>query len=853
MNVGIGNDIRIRWHFIGHDGKDIDFSVCSKVDVTIRHSRYCEVVHIPVSINILNGVMAFEIPRERLMYPGIYNAEMHSSWPSDYYADGERIVRETYKGAFSLSQSGSTCADIELTSIVCIGEHSESQQVTILKAQWGSIIGDINNQEDLIKLLKNNNVSKPQWGDIGGDINNQSDLIDLIKSLIPNEDVFTITATSNNPELGTVTPKKASVRKGKSATFNAVALEGNYIGEWTYTQGVVFTGAGKNTGTAIAENVSEDLAVQCNFYPIPDFGISPTEVHFSTSGTKTTGEVKVSSIRAWSIQGGVETGSNNAVKLPWVDDTEDGIVIGCFNPMSGTQTITLVSAENKGEERVKVITFIEAETNATATLKLTQQEAIVYSVTGTVEPLEAGSLVIKKSTRPGGVEDGRFPAGWLGFYVVFVLNDGYSIKETDGIFDVHNGTETLLSNGTAYTSIDIINRNYTLKAKATAGSTKVKLTTGKAGAGSGEITSIEPSSSDGFYDKGTSVVLTANNGNGSNDFFDHWVVDGESKSSKVVTVVMNKNILATAHFRYEEPSEVQYSLTVVPSEGGTVSGSGSFEAQSTATAQATPSENYNFNGWTGDVTGMSNPVSVYMDRDKRITANFTKELYYINVSATPEAGGSAGVSQYAELGKRVSCYANLTSGWAVEYWEVDGVNTGSTETHYDLTVTKDSTVVAHLKQLAIKQYLIDAGVSENMGEVSGGGTFNEGETCTLTLTIFPEISGAGHKYILDHWRTPGGKADSVPPFVVNANGSYVAVLEPAANIQTGVVPFGSGTVTGKGTYKLNTSVTLTPTAAAGYTFDHWESTNGEHITYALFTFDVLHHATWLAHFRENRT
>lgn len=852
MNVGIGNDIRIRWRFVGHNGEEIDFSGSDSVLVAVRHSRYLDMICIPASLNIVNGVIAFEIPKGGIRYPGIYNLEMSSTWASDAYADGERAVLEIYKGAFSISQSGSTCADIELTSCVCIGEHSENQQVAILKARWGSIIGNIREQQDLIKLLGSNEEVKPKWGSITGDIKDQNDLIDLIKSMIEGDEIFTITAVSNNSDLGTVTPAIATVRKGKSATFDAVALNGNYIGTWAYTKGVVFTGAGKNTGTAVAENVNQNLAIQCNFYRIPDFGLTPTEAHFSTSGIQTSGEVTVSSIRAWSIQGGIEAGSNNAVELPWADDVEDYITIGCLNPMSGTQKIGMTSSENKGEERAKTITFMEAETNTTATLRITQQEAIVYSVTGTVDPPEAGLLVIKKSSRPGGVEDGRFPAGWLGFYVAFVLNEGYSIKGGDGIFDVYNGEETMLSDSSVYESTETVNRNYTLKAKATAASSKFRLTTGKAGAGSGDITSITPVSEDGFYEKGTSVTLTANNGNGTNDFFDHWVVDGESKSSMTVTVVMNKDISATAHFRYEEPSEVRYSLTVVPNEGGTVSGSGSFEALSTTTAQATPSENYNFNGWTGDASGMDNPVSVYMDRDKSIAANFTKKHYYINISATPEAGGGAGVSQYAELGAKVSCYTNLASGWTVEYWEVDGVNTGAADTIYVLDVTKDSTVVAHLKQLAVKQYVINAGANPTaMGEVSGGGTFDEGQTCTLALAIYPPLPASGHKYILDHWETPGGRADSVSPFVVNANGIYTAVLEPAADIQTGVKPFDSGTVAGGGTYKLNVPVTLTPTAASGYMFDHWESTDGQYVTDTILTFDITKHITWIANFRAN--
>jgi len=71
---------------------------------------------------------------------------------------------------------------------------------------------------------------------------------------------------------------------------------------------------------------------------------------------------------------------------------------------------------------------------------------------------------------------------------------------------------------------------------------------------------------------------------------------------------------------------IQYSLTLssLPLEAGIVteSGSGMYNAGSSVILTATPSPGYSFTGWSGDATGSTNPLTVTMDANKAITANF---------------------------------------------------------------------------------------------------------------------------------------------------------------------------------------------------------------------------------------
>ena len=55
---------------------------------------------------------------------------------------------------------------------------------------------------------------------------------------------------------------------------------------------------------------------------------------------------------------------------------------------------------------------------------------------------------------------------------------------------------------------------------------------------------------------------------------------------------------------------------------------------------------------------------------------------------------------------------------------------------------------------------------------------------------------------------------------------YATFYEYAYTITTEVSPAGGGTVTGGGSYTVDSRCTLTATPSTGYVFDHWEDGNG---------------------------
>jgi hypothetical protein len=69
-----------------------------------------------------------------------------------------------------------------------------------------------------------------------------------------------------------------------------------------------------------------------------------------------------------------------------------------------------------------------------------------------------------------------------------------------------------------------------------------------------------------------------------------------------------------------------FVLSVTASPGGTVSGGGSYPPGAQATAVAAPDPGNTFAGWTGDLTGSSPSLTVFMNANKSVVASFVALL-----------------------------------------------------------------------------------------------------------------------------------------------------------------------------------------------------------------------------------
>ncbi len=155
---------------------------------------------------------------------------------------------------------------------------------------------------------------------------------------------------------------------------------------------------------------------------------------------------------------------------------------------------------------------------------------------------------------------------------------------------------------------------------------------------------------------------------------------------------------------------------------------------STVTLTAVANVGYVFSGWSGDASGLTNPLSVTIDADKNITANFT--LLTFSIVSTTTAGGSI-----TPLGTTTVNYGdNVTFSMVNDphYHPVDvlvdGVAIGQVTSYDFLNVTANHTIDAIW---AIDTYTISA-IANAHGSISPAGNTNVPWDGSQTYTITPD-------------------------------------------------------------------------------------------------------------------
>ena len=146
------------------------------------------------------------------------------------------------------------------------------------------------------------------------------------------------------------------------------------------------------------------------------------------------------------------------------------------------------------------------------------------------------------------------------------------------------------------------------------------------------------------------------------------------------------NITVTANGAIDSPQTIQvllqiagdYTLTisVSPSVAGNVGinpARNSYSVGTEVTLTATPVPGYAFTSWSGDASGSTNPLTIVMDTNKNITANFGNvcATYTLTVVASP--GGAGGVtwtsgSNVFCSGTQVMLTAIPVPGYTLSYW-----------------------------------------------------------------------------------------------------------------------------------------------------------------------------------------
>ena len=215
--------------------------------------------------------------------------------------------------------------------------------------------------------------------------------------------------------------------------------------------------------------------------------------------------------------------------------------------------------------------------------------------------------------------------------------------------------------------------------------------------------------------------------------------------------------------------------------------------------------------------------------------------YEVTVTADPAEGGTVtGAGSYPE-NTEVTITATPNTGYDFEYWSESG-QTISANPIYTFVIVEDMDFVAHFALQTFNVTLTANPVAG--GTLTGAGTYNYGETATLTATP------AQHYNFVNWTDAQTGQVygtSTTLTLLITHDYDIVANFQLKSYTVTASSSYG-GTISGAGTYVYGTTVTMTATPYLHYNFVNWTE-NGQLVSEnASFSFVITSNRDFYATF-----
>lgn len=355
----------------------------------------------------------------------------------------------------------------------------------------------------------------------------------------------------------------------------------------------------------------------------------------------------------------------------------------------------------------------------------------------------------------------------------------------------------------------------------------------------------------GDYAHGDEAVLNAVADDGKE--FRYWYRGNSPQDTAghaaTMTVPVEQAQTYTAVFTVKRK---QATATAVPSQGGTITGTGLYEHGATAVLQASAATGYTFAGWrdaTGKLLGAAEAMSLKMDDDRQVQAIFTPRSYQVTLAVAGNRTEGQVSFDNVDFGTTLTAtlpydstltlYARtIADGYKVADWHHDNgsnVSLGRTE-QIRYTVKGNVRIAAAFnKDLATIAVAVEP---EAAGTIVNAGNHPIGQYITLTAE-------AAEGYHLARWmdeagQTLGSDPTYTTPAVLTADLNLKAVFEK--NTYTLTIaesdPAGAGTarLSANGadgvrelTITHGAAFVLQAQAADGYAFAGWQSVGSDEI------------------------
>jgi uncharacterized protein YjdB len=233
----------------------------------------------------------------------------------------------------------------------------------------------------------------------------------------------------------------------------------------------------------------------------------------------------------------------------------------------------------------------------------------------------------------------------------------------------------------------------------------------------------------GSYSKNANVKMTATPNSGYK--FVNWTKNGivvSTALSYTFTITGNTNLVA--NFAEEK---FELTATANPSDGGTITGTGSYQKFANVIVTAVPKSGYRFVYWTKNGNIVSSEPSYFftITANTNLIANFASDKFVVTVSANPSSGGKVSGSGSYSNGSEATLLATANPGYKFVNWTNNGVVVSSNST-YSFKVTGNINLTANFEPV-----YYDVQVFPNpsdAGTVTGEGQYLNTSNVTVVAT-----------------------------------------------------------------------------------------------------------------------
>lgn len=399
---------------------------------------------------------------------------------------------------------------------------------------------------------------------------------DTLRTAMVEDYVWTFTTiprltVSSDPIAGGTATGGGDFAQGSTVTVNAVPATGYAFSNWTET----------DNGPVVSTSASYQFVMAGNRVLIANFIAVPA------------GSFAVN-LSANPVTGGTTTGAGSY--------NAGSTVVATAKPNTG---FTFVDWTENGSR---------VSTSSSIQFTLTSNRTFVANFSAI--PASQFAVVLSSNPVAGGTTSGSgaFAAG-SSVTVTAAPNTGYTFT---GWTDL--GTTTpILSTSPSYTFVLSANRSLVANFAINTYSLTVNATNG----------TVAKSPDQTRYNHGSNVTLTATPATGY--IFTSWGGDATGTANPLI-VNMNDDKNITANFTAIPSNTFTLTTNAVNGSVTKTPDQPTYTNGSSVILTAAPAVGYVFSSWSGDATGSVNPLTVVMNANKNITANFT---------ATPGVGPAA--------------------------------------------------------------------------------------------------------------------------------------------------------------------------------------------------------------------